>query len=225
MEKVPPATHIRRCNLRCRILGPRCNILGSKHLLHQLSAGIDRVVKRDLVALRTAAIERLLEHILLYRPVVFESVHAVFHCLALKEPHVHISIEYARIVAQVDTRLATPIRINDIGVHIEHLARQTVILVRVIVPAVHHGLILPDEAGRLIITLDSVPVAERETLSKPLYVPLVVVLRATHISQVRSMSEHLTLVRTLAVRFDELSHLSVHFCLRHMLDRWYIFFI
>ena len=81
---------------------------------------------------------------------------------------------------------------------------------RVIVLTVHHGLILPDEAGGLIIMLDSVPVAERETLRNPLYVPLIVVFCATHISQVRSVSEHLTLIRMLAFLFDELSHLSVH---------------
>ena len=149
-----------------------------KHLLHQLPAGFKRVAGRDLVALRAAAVERLLEHIvLLHGPVICNSGYAVLQSIALEEPHVGIAIEHARVVVQV----ATLIRV-DIDIHVEYLARYIVILVRVIMPAVRHGLILPDVA--VFITFDSiVPVAEGEAPRDPLYVPLEVI-RAADIRQV-----------------------------------------
>ena len=182
MEIVSSVIHIRRYYLRGSNLGQRCSVLGLKHLLHQLPAGFERVAGRDLVALRAAAVERLLEHIvLLHGPVICNSGYAVLQSVALEEPYVGIAIEYARVVVQVDARLATPIRV-DIDVHVEYLARHTVILVRVIVPAVRHGLILLEVAG--FTTFDSiVPVAEGEAPRDPLYVPLEV-FRAADIRQV-----------------------------------------
>ena len=153
-----------------------------KHLLHQLPARFKRVAGRDLVAFRAAAVERLLEHIvLLHGPVICNSGYAVLQSIALEEPHVGIAIEHARVVVQLDPRLATLIRV-DIDIHVEYLARYIVILVRVIMPAVRHGLILPDVA--VFITFDSiVPVAEGEAPRDPLYVPLEVI-RAADIRQV-----------------------------------------